>query len=286
MSPAPITPADRDLVAKLAALTKDDGISAALQVIADHRAAEEAGKRIGPEALAPFLAVAANIAARPDDYGKARLLASGGLANPADLYPAHFLDLAAAFRLAPMSHRCETCGTKDGHEPGCAENVPPEPTPLEALKRLVFDLDALAASSEGVTGLHQNGDVATWSDIGEEGAFSSWLGEAMADARAVIDSANGEATGQDDLDQAAPCVALVGRIAGWSDDEADTANGRQVRKIAQRAAEGVVDVFPHTYTESQRERAKWALVGAYPEDGLADAVDMVAEALGMRKAGA
>jgi len=26
----------------------------------------------------------------------------------------------------PMSHRCETCGTKDGHEPGCVENDPPE----------------------------------------------------------------------------------------------------------------------------------------------------------------
>ncbi len=25
-----------------------------------------------------------------------------------------------------MSHRCETCGVKDSHAPGCAENVPPE----------------------------------------------------------------------------------------------------------------------------------------------------------------
>jgi hypothetical protein len=31
-----------------------------------------------------------------------------------------------------MSHRCETCGTKDGHMPGCAENVPPDDEPARA----------------------------------------------------------------------------------------------------------------------------------------------------------
>lgn len=242
---------------------------------------------------------------------------------------------------APMSHRCETCGTKDGHAEGCAENVPPEPTPLEALKRLVFDLDALAASSEGVTGLHQNGEVATWSDIGEEGAFSAWLGEAMADARAVIDSADGEATGEDvpATNQAEEVVlreacerlllAMTTRALRGRDhvpsmrDEQTAASALRAALATQPATsqEGEWVTVPReptaamvgaaikiignetyventwsamlaatppspTYTESQRERAKWALVGAYPEDGLGDAVDMVAEALGMRKAGA
>jgi hypothetical protein len=60
------------------------------------------------------------------------------------------------------------------------------PTPREALDRLIFDIKALAAESEGVAGLHQNGDVAPWSDLLEGGEFSPWLGDAIADARQAM----------------------------------------------------------------------------------------------------
>jgi len=60
------------------------------------------------------------------------------------------------------------------------------PSTREALDRLIFDIKALAAESEGVAGLHQNGDVAPWSDLLEEGEFSPWLGDAIADARQAL----------------------------------------------------------------------------------------------------
>jgi len=60
------------------------------------------------------------------------------------------------------------------------------PTPREALARLIFDIKALAAESEGVAGLHQNGDVAPWSDLLEGGEFSPWLGDAIANAREAL----------------------------------------------------------------------------------------------------
>lgn len=28
--------------------------------------------------------------------------------------------------MTPMRYRCETCGTVDGHMPGCAENISPD----------------------------------------------------------------------------------------------------------------------------------------------------------------
>lgn len=62
-----------------------------------------------------------------------------------------------------------------------------------ALQRLHTDIEALMADSEGVTGLHHNGDVATWEELGEGGRFSDWIGEplwaarnAWADARAAL----------------------------------------------------------------------------------------------------
>ena len=60
------------------------------------------------------------------------------------------------------------------------------PNPHEALDRLIFDIKALAAESEGVAGLHQNGDVAPWSDLLEGGEFSPWLGDAIADASQAL----------------------------------------------------------------------------------------------------
>jgi hypothetical protein len=51
-----------------------------------------------------------------------------GRVDPAqpDLLAANEPDL---FKVESMSHRCETCGVKDGHERGCVENISPEDEP-------------------------------------------------------------------------------------------------------------------------------------------------------------
>lgn len=56
----------------------------------------------------------------------------------------------------------------------------------EALARLVHDVRDLMDNSEGVAGLHQNGDLAPWSDLEESGRYSSWLGDALGQAEAVL----------------------------------------------------------------------------------------------------
>ena len=45
----------------------------------------------------------------------------------------------------------------------------------DASAHVLHDIDDLVANSEGVTGLHRNGDVAEWSDILEGGSFEAWL---------------------------------------------------------------------------------------------------------------
>jgi hypothetical protein len=41
-----------------------------------------------------------------------------------------------------------------------------------AMERLLFDIRVLAGNSTGVAGLHRNGDIAPWSDLLEDGAYS------------------------------------------------------------------------------------------------------------------
>lgn len=55
------------------------------------------------------------------------------------------------------------------------------------LTKLLTALHRLAEESEGVAGLHQNGDVATWDEL-FDGEFSSWLGDAVGEAQAHLDS--------------------------------------------------------------------------------------------------
>lgn len=64
-------------------------------------------------------------------------------------------------------------------------------TLLAGLERLVHDVDDLMDSSTGVTGLHLNGDLAPWSELGEGGQSELWLGEALHQARAAIARATG-----------------------------------------------------------------------------------------------
>jgi hypothetical protein len=66
-----------------------------------------------------------------------------------------------------------------------------EPVPdtkvCELLNLLLGDLDALIDSSEGVAGLHLNGDVASWGSLRKGGRFETWLMR-MDEARAFLDS--------------------------------------------------------------------------------------------------
>ena len=46
---------------------------------------------------------------------------------------------------------------------------------VEAASAVLHDVDDLIANSEGVAGLHQNGDVADWESLLEGGQFGGWL---------------------------------------------------------------------------------------------------------------
>jgi hypothetical protein len=45
----------------------------------------------------------------------------------------------------------------------------------EASEHVLHDIDDLVANSQGVAGLHQNGDVAEWDTILAGGSFGAWL---------------------------------------------------------------------------------------------------------------
>lgn len=64
---------------------------------------------------------------------------------------------------------------------------------VEASERLLHDINDLMANSEGVAGLHLNGDMAPWSDLDEEGHYSPWLGQGIGHLRDAIAKACGEA---------------------------------------------------------------------------------------------
>lgn len=63
----------------------------------------------------------------------------------------------------------------------------PDTKAHELLNLLLDDLDALVDNSEGVAGLHPNGDVASWESLREGGRFEAWLMR-MDEARAFLDS--------------------------------------------------------------------------------------------------
>jgi hypothetical protein len=63
----------------------------------------------------------------------------------------------------------------------------PDTKAHELLNLLLDDLDALVDNSEGVAGLHPNGDVASWESLREGGRFETWLMR-MGEARAFLDS--------------------------------------------------------------------------------------------------
>ena len=61
-----------------------------------------------------------------------------------------------------------------------------------ALERLISDIQALSDSSQGIEGLHRNGDPAPWDELLEGGCYSSWLGDAIAAGKAALAEHRGE----------------------------------------------------------------------------------------------
>jgi hypothetical protein len=64
----------------------------------------------------------------------------------------------------------------------------PRDTVIELASDLVRSLDDLIGSSEGVAGLHRNGDLAPWDTLLEGGEFEAWL-KALDAMRAGLDAA-------------------------------------------------------------------------------------------------
>lgn len=60
---------------------------------------------------------------------------------------------------------------------------------VNTMQKLVDDLDALIAESEGVYGLHRNGDGAPWGELTKGGRFEEWL-SSLDDARDVLAEVN------------------------------------------------------------------------------------------------
>ena len=56
---------------------------------------------------------------------------------------------------------------------------------VAASKRVLHDIDDLVANSEGVSGLHMNGEVADWQSIMSGGSFGAWL-ESVEILRAAL----------------------------------------------------------------------------------------------------
>ena len=64
---------------------------------------------------------------------------------------------------------------------------------LEGLKRVVFDLNELSNNSDGVIGLHQNGDIARWSSLRSGGFNEGWL-LSIDEAEGTIEKMEGGAS--------------------------------------------------------------------------------------------
>lgn len=60
---------------------------------------------------------------------------------------------------------------------------------LVTLKELIHDIEALVRGSEGVAGLHKNGDIAPWDDLLDGGRYEGWL--PLTKAEAAIAKAEG-----------------------------------------------------------------------------------------------
>lgn len=58
-----------------------------------------------------------------------------------------------------------------------------------ALRALTSDLDDLIGNSDGVIGLHLNGDIASWEALLRGGEFSAWL-SSLQTAKDILNAKN------------------------------------------------------------------------------------------------
>lgn len=56
-----------------------------------------------------------------------------------------------------------------------------------ALCSLYSSITTLMEESEGVAGLHKNGDIATWAELDTGGQFENWLGPYLQRASELLD---------------------------------------------------------------------------------------------------
>lgn len=62
---------------------------------------------------------------------------------------------------------------------------------LDALEELISSLDSLILQSDGVFGLHLNGDLAPWVDLLKGGSHEDWL-KSLSDSTEVLHKFRGE----------------------------------------------------------------------------------------------
>ena len=78
-----------------------------------------------------------------------------------------------------------------------------------ALERLLSDIQDLSDSSQGIVGLHRNGDPAPWNELLEGGRYSSWLGDAITAARAALAEQQGEGPSDKELNILWNCSGIA-----------------------------------------------------------------------------
>ena len=71
------------------------------------------------------------------------------------------------------------------HPPALEPSAARELALEEAARKLLHDIDDLVAHSDGVFGLHQNGDNSPWDELLEGGRFEGWLGSVEELRRAL-----------------------------------------------------------------------------------------------------
>lgn len=90
-----------------------------------------------------------------------------------------------------LGHGSSFCRTERYEEAQAnARLIAAAPALLEALKGLLADIESLMGESDGVAGLHLNGDVAPWSELDEGGRFERL--SSLSAARAALAKAEGQ----------------------------------------------------------------------------------------------
>ena len=114
--------------------------------------------------------------------------------HPTDPYQyGHYVTTADGLTVCSVAHQLpgrSPHGAEEATRAANARLIAAAPELLEALEGLLDDVYGLMRESEGVAGLHLNGDVADWASLDEGGRFERLSN--MSGARAAIAKATGE----------------------------------------------------------------------------------------------